>query len=114
MCKYPVGLGAKRTRTVICFFDLKIATQLLVHIARERRQLTVRLSGVARLAAMRLVIQPLHYRWGLCECLPLRSGRSVAWLARLLGVQEVESSNLSAPTISLTINLLDVFLRYWA
>ena len=27
------------------------------------------------------------------------SGRSVAWLARLLGVQEVESSNLSAPTI---------------
>jgi 2-dehydro-3-deoxyphosphogluconate aldolase/(4S)-4-hydroxy-2-oxoglutarate aldolase len=28
-----------------------------------------------------------------------RSGRSVAWLARLLGVQEVESSNLSAPTI---------------
>ena len=27
------------------------------------------------------------------------SGRSVAWLARFLGVEEVESSNLSAPTI---------------
>ena len=27
------------------------------------------------------------------------SGRSVAWLARLLGVQEVVSSNLTAPTI---------------
>src|SRR6266566_8865513 len=26
-------------------------------------------------------------------------GRSVAWLARLLGVQEVVSSNLTAPTI---------------
>src|SRR5262245_49316734 len=26
------------------------------------------------------------------------SGRSVAWLARLLGVQEVASSNLAAPT----------------
>lgn len=29
----------------------------------------------------------------------LRSGRSVAWYARLLGVQEVVSSNLTAPTI---------------
>ncbi len=29
------------------------------------------------------------------------SGRSVAWLARLLGVQEVVSSNLTAPTIFL-------------
>ena len=28
-----------------------------------------------------------------------RSGRSVAWYARLLGVQEVVSSNLTAPTI---------------
>ena len=27
------------------------------------------------------------------------SGRSVAWYARLLGVQEVVSSNLTAPTI---------------
>jgi hypothetical protein len=27
------------------------------------------------------------------------SGRRVAWLARLLGVQEVVSSNLTAPTI---------------
>ncbi len=27
-----------------------------------------------------------------------RSGRSVAWYARLLGVQEVVSSNLTAPT----------------
>jgi hypothetical protein len=30
-----------------------------------------------------------------------RSGRSVAWYARLLGVQEVVSSNLTAPTIYL-------------
>ena len=29
-----------------------------------------------------------------------RSGRSVAWLARLFRVQEVVSSNLTAPTIS--------------
>ena len=29
------------------------------------------------------------------------SGRSVAWYARLLGVQEVVSSNLTAPTIVL-------------
>ena len=29
------------------------------------------------------------------------SGRSVAWLARLFRVQEVVSSNLTAPTISL-------------
>jgi hypothetical protein len=35
--------------------------------------------------------------------LSFRSGRSVAWLARLLGVQEVESSNLSAPTIFPTV-----------
>src|SRR5204862_1425083 len=28
-----------------------------------------------------------------------RSGRSVGWYARLLGVQEVVSSNLTAPTI---------------
>ena len=34
------------------------------------------------------------------------SGRSVVRLARLLGVQEVESSNLSAPTIFLRV-LLD-------
>ncbi len=33
------------------------------------------------------------------------SGRSVAWLARLLGVQEVESSNLSAPTIVIALSL---------
>ena len=32
----------------------------------------------------------------------LWSGRSVAWYARLLGVQEVVSSNLTAPTIVLT------------
>ena len=36
------------------------------------------------------------------------SGRSVAWLARLLGVQEVESSNLSAPTI---LTYMTPFLR---
>src|SRR5688572_3292624 len=35
-----------------------------------------------------------------------RSGRSVAWLARLLGVQEVASSNLAAPTILLHFLLL--------
>jgi hypothetical protein len=29
----------------------------------------------------------------------LWSGRSVAWYARLLGVQEVVSSNLTAPTM---------------
>ena len=33
---------------------------------------------------------------------PTWSGRSVAWLARLNGVQKVESSNLSAPTILLS------------
>ena len=34
-------------------------------------------------------------------CLPAKqgSGRSVVWLARLNGVQEVGSSNLPAPTI---------------
>ena len=31
----------------------------------------------------------------------IRSGRSVAWYARLLGVQKVVSSNLTAPTIEI-------------
>jgi hypothetical protein len=35
-----------------------------------------------------------------------RSGRSVVWYARLLGVQEVVSSNLTAPTIHLRSTLL--------
>ena len=30
--------------------------------------------------------------------IPLGSGRGAAWLARLLGVQEVPSSNLGGPT----------------
>ena len=34
---------------------------------------------------------------------PLGSGRSVAWLARLFRVQEVVSSNLTAPTIFLNL-----------
>ena len=37
-------------------------------------------------------------------------GRSVAWYARLLGVQEVVSSNLTAPTI---FTMLDKRRRRW-
>ena len=36
-------------------------------------------------------------RFGIFSC--PGSGRSVAWLARLFRVQEVVSSNLTAPTI---------------
>ena len=35
------------------------------------------------------------------------SGRSVAWLARLFRVQEVVSSNLTAPTIFLRLRAAD-------
>ena len=43
------------------------------------------------------------------------SGRSVAWLARLVRVQEVVSSNLTAPTILLTaFRILDwAHLKSW-
>jgi hypothetical protein len=43
----------------------------------------------------------LCYSWGLCSCLPAHfsfSGRSAAWLARLVRDQEVEGSNPFAPT----------------
>src|SRR5262249_42295473 len=41
----------------------------------------------------------------------LGSGRGAAWLARLLGVQEVPSSNLGGPTKE--INQLQVIFRLW-
>ncbi len=46
-----------------------------------------------------LEIQHCLSRRGRATCLILMSGRSVAWLARLFRVQEVVSSNLTAPTI---------------
>ena len=47
----------------------------------------------------RFEIQHCLSRRGQATCLTLMSGRSVAWLARLFRVQEVVSSNLTAPTI---------------
>jgi hypothetical protein len=41
---------------------------------------------------------------GIFSC--LESGRSVAWLARLFRVQEVVSSNLTAPTIQIILKTL--------
>ena len=76
----------------------------VLHQSRFTRRLSAFLRPLQLSARLWNGIAPCDGRL-LCNVLSrsrssgFRSGRSVAWLARLLGVQEVESSNLSAPTI---------------
>ena len=55
----------------------------------------------ARITDHRLAITfPCNHERHAANSRPSVTGRSVAWLARLLRVQEVVSSNLTVPTIS--------------
>src|ERR1044072_891669 len=83
-CAFRIRGGGGRTLSGVCFCSCYFPLRGLVSVSTNHED------GTRGLGAQTERRESPYFSG---------SGRSVAWLARLLGVQEVASSNLAAPTI---------------